>query len=124
MDAIELCLHRGPQSAAGLRQQLGLSQPTLSRRLAGLPQVLVMGRARATRYGLRRTLRDLPLALPLYRVDAAGDAHELGLLHAVHGGWWFADRQRPRDSAWFDGLPWFLADMRPQGFLSAGFARR
>jgi hypothetical protein len=124
MDAIELCLHRGPQSAAGLRQQLGLSQPTLSRRLAGLPQVLVMGRARATRYGLRRTLRDLPLALPLYRVDAAGDAHELGLLHAVHGGWWFADRQRPRDSAWFDGLPWFLADMRPQGFLGAGFARR
>lgn len=122
--AIETLLRRGPLSRGALQDQLGVSQPTLSRRIAAMSQVLSMGRARATRYGLRRNVRDLPSALPLYRIDADGRALQIGTLHAVHGGWWFEDAVAPRDSAWFDGLPWFLADMRPQGFLGAGFARR
>lgn len=121
---LEALLRRGPQTASALLRDLDVSQPTLSRQIAGTPQILMMGRARATRYGWRRSLRELPSAFPLYRIDTRGSALELGRLHAVHGGWWFEDDQQPQNNAWFDGLPWFLADMRPQGFLGTGFAQR
>ena len=68
----------GVSSAAELRRRLAISPATLMRavRAAG-PDVVRLGRARATRYGLRQSWPALEASrFPLFRVNAQrrGDA--------------------------------------------------
>ncbi len=121
--AIRDALARGPQSSRALQQLLRLSQPTVSRALAALgDEVLRLGQGRSSFYSLRDTWPELP-RLPLRRVDDAGRLHELGeLLPLRPAGFAVAGADgtvRPSD-----GLPWWLADLRPQGFLGRAFAQR
>jgi len=118
-------LSSGPRTAAELQATLGISQPTLSRLLATRPaEVCRLGRARATRYAWRRTVHGLAPSQPLYRVTHAGQVVRIGSLQVLQGGFWFDDAEQPTASQWFDGLPWFLADMSPQGFLGQRFVRQ
>ncbi|MDR2214293.1 MAG: type II toxin-antitoxin system HipA family toxin YjjJ [Nevskiaceae bacterium] len=126
-------LHRhGTASAAEIGAALGVSQPTVSRLLAAAGgSVVRFGKARATRYALSRTVARAGSQWPLYRITALGRAELLGHLHALHGGYLFASTAaRPAflhgqfRSGLFPGLPWFLDDQRPQGFLGRAFARR
>ena len=66
---------RSAASASELAVQLGVSVPTLHRLLQEQGDtVIVTGKARRTRYALRRPLRGDLSELPLYAVDAAGQA--------------------------------------------------
>lgn len=123
----------GARSNAEIGQAIGASQPTVSRALAALgDRVLRLGRGRASRYALLREIARAGHAWPLYRVDAQGRAEQLGTLSALfRDGFHFAS-SRPlpafaqpefRDGL-FPGLPWFLDDQRPQGFLGRAFAQR
>lgn len=106
-----------PQTAATLRATLGLSQPSLSRAIRSLePDVLMVGRARATTYALRRRIEDVPREIPLYEV---GDGvRRLAILHPVAPRGLYVEAQVPdAQSGWFDDLPWFMHDLRPQGYL-------
>jgi hypothetical protein len=126
-------LQTGPMSASALQRELGVSQPTMSRlaRKAG-DAVLRIGRARASRYAHRRSLGPLGSRWTVYRIDALGHPHLAAHLHAVTPrGWWYAAVGAA--PGWLDGefrdglfpdLPWFLDDMRPQGFMGRAFARR
>lgn len=130
---IEL-LARGILDGRQLREALGVSQPTLSRTLASFGDHLIrIGRTRASRYGLPSPVRDLGHAWPLYRIDEGGAPRELGTLHSLAGRAWWLDAtagalppaltgEEFQDGI-FPGLPWFLDDMRPQGFLGRAFAR-
>lgn len=110
-------LMAGPRSAAEIAERLAVSQPTVSRLLARhTPPVLALGRGRAARYGLRRAIRALEGDLPVYRIDAEGRASEIGLLAVLHGGVWYQSLEGGT-SMIYDDLPWFLDDMRPQGFI-------
>jgi hypothetical protein len=128
-----LRLH-GRQTAGELLARLGVSRPTLMRaaRAAG-PQVIVRGKARRTAYAARRALRGSLAPLPLYRVDEGGRVQEIARLHLIcpdgcavefleDFGWPLADQDM--QDGWFEGLPYALQDMRPQGFLGRHFARR
>ena len=118
-------LSSGPRTAAELQATLGISQPTLSRLLATrVAEVCRLGRARATRYAWRRWVNGLAPSQPLYRVTHAGQVARIGTLQVLQGGFWFDDIEQPVASQWFDGLPWFLADMRLQGFLGQRFVRQ
>ena len=121
----------GVASAQQLANSLGVDRSTVSRALSGLGNaVLRIGAARSARYALRRSARNLGRRWPLHRIDANGRAHHRGELHALHGGfYWETAGESP---AWlrhgyangvFPGLPFFLSDMRPQGFLGRAFAR-
>lgn len=123
---------RGRLSAGVLADTLGVSRPTLMRavRSAG-DQVVVLGRARRTTYAARRLLRGSAAALPVYRVDTQGEIHELGRLHLTFPPFstaleFFGAIEWPLDDdsrdGWFDGLPYPVYDMRPQGFLGRHFA--
>jgi len=110
-------LMAGPRTAAEIVERLAVSQPTVSRLLArNTPPVIALGRGRAARYGLRRAIRGLEGDLPVYRVDTDGRASEIGLLAVLHGGVWYQSLDGGTSTV-YDDLPWFLDDMRPQGFI-------
>lgn len=122
---------RAAVSAQSLADQLGISIPTLHRLLQEFEgRVIATGRARRTRYALRRPLRGDPADLPVYEVDAAGRAERLTHLALVHPrgscmnlgdtGWPVPDESR---DGWWSGLPYPLYDMRPQGYMGRQFAR-
>jgi hypothetical protein len=122
---------RAPASASSIAEQLGISIPTLHRMLQELAgQVVATGRARRTRYALRMPLRGDLAELPLYEIDKTGRAELLTHLALVHPqgtctrlantGWPIPDESR---DGWWDGLPYPLYDMRPQGYMGRQFAR-
>lgn len=123
----------GVASAPMLATRLGISQPTVSRGIAALgDEVLRIGRTRATRYALRRRIEPHGGSWPLHRIDETGHAQTLGHLHALHQGAWYLECEHAcpllrRDefaSGLFPDLPWFLDDMRPQGFLGRAFVHQ
>ena len=120
---IHAALAGGIRSATELRNRLGVSQPTLSRALRTLrSDVVVLGRGPSTRYALYRNVRDLPAELPIYRVDATGNAERIGTLLTISpDAFWYMDLEQPLASAVHASLPYFLTDMRPQGYLGRRF---
>jgi hypothetical protein len=130
---LESMLRRqGAQSARAIANELGISQPSVSRLITDAgPQIVRLGRARATRYALSHSIARAGSHWPVYRIDAEGHPHTLGELQAVHGGQFHFEAEGSRPAlvhgdfadGLFPGLPWFLDDQRPQGFLGRNFAR-
>ena len=132
-DTLLRVLRENPRagSTALCRLLGGVNRSTLARgfRLLG-SQLVSRGAARRARYALRRTLRGSEAPLPLYRIDEQGRGHQVGQLDLTHPAGSALDCTEPfawplidamRDG-WFDGLPYPLVDMRPQGFLGRNFA--
>src|SRR5690606_38855958 len=113
----------GPRTGRELQARLGVSQPTLSRALGrSRSQIAVLGRGRATRYALYRRVRELEPELPIYRISAAGQSARIATLITIAPDWlWYQDLDQPSFSREFYSLPWFLTDMRPQGYLGRLF---
>lgn len=112
----------------------GINRSTLMRLADRLgDEVVRRGGSRRSRYALRRPLRGRAESLSLYRIDAAGKGHLAAHLDLTSPAGsalayaedcpWPLDADTMRDG-WFDGLPYFLLDMRPQGFLGRHFAHR
>jgi len=121
------------QQAGELVGRLGISRPSLMRAIAELgDQVVVRGRARRTAYAARRSVRGKVDPHPVYKIDESGKAHELGMLVPTYPAGCAMtlteDLPWPLDDemgdGWFRGIPYFLADMRPQGFLGRNFAHQ
>lgn len=122
-DSIRLQLASGPLAARQLLDSMGISQPTLSRVLAELGgEIVRLGAARSIQYALRDGLRGLP-DMPVYRVDVEGKIRLLGTLVPVRPEG-FAMRQEDGVSLYSEGLPWWLVDMRPSGYLGRAYAAR
>jgi hypothetical protein len=124
------------RSAAEVLAGLAASPATLSRLVAadarGPARIERIGAARAMRYALRRHVQGAGSRWPLWRMREDGGVQALGELIALAGGRWRvdADHQAPawllgghRDGL-FDDLPWWLLDVRPQGFLGRALAHR
>lgn len=124
--ALANALSAGTRTGAELRAELGVSQPTLSRMLQGTrAEVAVLGRGRSTRYGLYRRIRELPPELPIHRVSQDGAIERIATLVTIAPGrFWLDDLEQPRTSREFSSLPWFITDMRPQGYLGRLFPLR
>ncbi len=116
---------QGVATSAELQAQLGVSQPTVSRALAPLiqsAQVLKVGAARSQMYLLPRHVERVGVDVPVIKVDETGRTTPFGRLVPLQGGrCWMDEAAGP--SALHDGLPWFLSDMRPQGFIGRAFAQ-
>lgn len=94
-------------------------------------EVLTIGRARRTSYAARRHLRGSAEPIPVFQIDERGGAEQVGRLNLAHpdgtvfefsapSSWPLDDSMR---DGWFDGLPYFLQDLRPAGFMGRQFAR-
>jgi len=117
-------LAAGIRTSEEIQKRLGLSQPTVSRLITGLgDEVVVIGRARARRYTLRRDVRGLGGDFPVFRIDPEGNASSLGGLAAV-GHDEYLWQPKDGEAVSLKSLPWFLADLRPDGFTGRAFVRR
>jgi HipA-like C-terminal domain len=126
---------QGPQTAAELAAAAGVHRSQVSRTLADTADAVVqIGAARRARYALRRRVRNIGDRWPVFRVDDAGRAHEWARLEAFHGGFrvewagaapaWCSLLEVADVDGWVEGFPFFLGDLRPQGFLGRAIARR
>lgn len=61
--------------------------------------------------------------MPIYRIDSEGKVRKLGVLIPVRPEG-FVMRQEDGITRHSDGLPWWLLDMRPQGYLGRAYAAR
>lgn len=120
-------------SAADLAARWRVDRSTIVRTLGELgSDVVSVGATRRTRYALRRKVRDTGTTFPIYRIDATGRAEAWGTLEAYHRAWrmtwtgatpaWAAHFSDP-EGIW-EGFPFFLGDIRPQGFLGRAILRR
>ena len=120
-DPIRLLLGRGPNSSRQIVETTGLSQPTVSRALASLGEEIVrIGSGPSIRYALRDTSRGF-VSAPIFRVSEEGQIRELGSLIPVRPDG-FVMAQADGKMLHSDGLPWWLFDMRPQGYLGRAWA--
>lgn len=121
-----------PVPAAVLAERLGVNRMTLSRLVAASGgQVVRLGQTRATAYALRQPSR-AGSEWPLYRLREDATLEELGRMIALSGDTFHVDASRARTNlqrapesdlaGFFPGLPWYLDDLRPQGFLGRSFA--
>ena len=116
-------LSRGPLSARQLSENLGISQPTISRALTELGDEIVrIGATRSIQYTIRDAMRGLS-DIPIYRIDVEGRLRQLGTLVPVRPEG-FVMCQEDGVALHSDGLPWWLFDMRPQGYLGRAYAFR
>lgn len=122
-EAIRIQLSIGLLSARQLSEKLNISQPTISRALSELGDEIVrIGAARSIQYALRDAARGLP-DIPVYRVDMEGRIRQLGTLIPVRPQGYVMS-QNDGVTLHSDGLPWWLFDMRPQGYLGRAYAAR
>lgn len=115
---------RGIASAQELQEILHKSQPSVSRLLAALSgRVLTLGRARATRYGIGKSIRGLPSQQPVWWTDEDGQLMRLGTLSLLEGD--LVHVEAGSYSGVTRGtLPWFLSPLQAQGFLGRLLAQR
>jgi hypothetical protein len=118
--------------AGELVSRLGISRASLMRAVRELgPQVVARGRTRRIAYSARRAVRGSLSPLPLYAIGENGSVEEVAAIYPTHPEGCAAEFLRPLEwplddemkDGWFAGLPYFLEDMRPQGFLGRHFAR-
>jgi hypothetical protein len=124
-------LGKGVRSAADLKAAFGVSQSSLWRALRPLIQsgkAAQLGVTRGACYALRRTVADIGSAWPLYRIGQQGEINELGTVSALAADEYFVDAATTMDvlgnGGVTEGLPYFLQDQRPGGFLGRAVPTR
>lgn len=116
-------LQRQPMTARQLIDRLQISQPTLSRRIQQLGDlILQLGQARnAKYYAVRKT--DNVINWPLYQVSAAGEPALVGHLFSLYPNY-YCFRDTTAGSVLYDDLPWFIQDIKPRGFIGRALAKQ
>ncbi|RTN25050.1 type II toxin-antitoxin system HipA family toxinoxin YjjJ [Enterobacter quasimori] len=122
-ETIRQLLRQGPTSVRQLTDIMVISQPTISRAMKALgDEVVRIGTGPSIHYVLRDVFRGFSSA-PIYRITEEGQIKPLGRLIPVYPDG-FVMEQTDNVCLHSDGLPWWLFDMRPQGYLGRAYASR
>ena len=117
----------GGKTSRELCARFGVSQPTMSRLLSSLKDTVIpVGRGPRSRYFSLNGPKDVPV----FCVNERGACSPIGHLSVLDGGFFFESGSTMpallgnefRDGL-FDALPWFIHEMRPQGYLGRAIAR-
>ena len=120
-DSLRLILGHGPVSAREIAEKTGLSQPTVSRALAALgDEIIRIGAGPSIQYAIRDYSRSFG-AVPVCCVSNAGTIRVLGTLAPVRPAGFVMERA-DGVAIYSAGLPWWMFDMRPQGYLGRAYA--
>lgn len=122
-ESIRKRLAQGPATPRQLIDLIGFSQASLSRALVHLgPDLVSTGAARSIQYFLQDPSRGLP-DLSIHRVNRDGALEHLGHMVPVRP-YGFVTFPANGKASHSEGLPWWLHDMRPQGYLGRAYAQK
>ena len=116
----------GPLSPAILMARLELSQSTLFRSVnAQSNRIISLGASRNRKLAALRDIRRMGSKIPLFSINEKGKISPLGNLIALHPNTFVflrdAESTKPR---FYPGVPFFLDELRPQGFLGRAFGQK
>jgi len=120
------CLERGPATSAEIQIATGLSQTAVARQLRAMgDSVIRLDKSRPPRYVMTCNAFGGDDNIPLIMVNAHGNTMVAADVRPLaHGGFIVQPRTgMPRvllgegGEGLYDDLPYFLSDLRPQGFL-------
>jgi len=124
-------LKQGPATSKEIQAATGLSQTLVSRQIRDMgDSIIKLPRGRSPRYVMTKNAFGGDGKLPLYMVDAHGNNTSVALLRPLaHGGFYMQALTGMPDvllgeskNGLYDDLPYFLDDLRPQGFLGRQIA--
>ncbi|MFZ6736061.1 type II toxin-antitoxin system HipA family toxin YjjJ [Undibacterium sp. Ji42W] len=114
LDKLRRLLMQEPQKTAAILATLDISQPTFSRLWSTVSDGFVIGAARARSYALLRQVAGVDAPIPVFRVTEQGQIESIGNIDPLQGAYYALTG---KSSQLFQGMPYFLSDLRPQGFL-------
>jgi len=124
-------LTRGAATSKEIQAATGLSQAAVSRQLRGMgDSIITLPSGRSPRYALTRNAFGGDDKLPLFMVDAHGNNVPVAIIRPLaHGGFFVkaltgmpAVLLGEGKNGLYEDLPYFLDDLRPQGFLGRQIA--
>ncbi len=124
-------LSHHPATSEELQRATGLSQPAVSRKLNAMEDKIIKLRdGRTIRYYLTRNAFGADNKLPLYMVDPHGNNAIVAFIRPLAPEGFFIEPGINMPSSLlgesgngiYDDLPYFLDDLRPQGFLGRQLA--
>ena len=124
-------LERGPATSREIQAATGLSQTAVSRQLRGMrDSVIKFQSGRSPGYALTRNAFGGDDRLPLFMVDAHGNNVLVANVRPLAHGGFFVEPETgmppvllgESGNGIYDDLPYFLSDLRPQGFLGRQIA--
>ena len=110
-------LARGPTRASAIMEALDISQPTFSRLWTEIRDGVVLGAGKARQYALRRDVPGVDAPISIFRVSEVGQVKPVGHIDPLQGGFYALTLADETTALLFHGMPYFLQDLRPQGFL-------
>lgn len=125
-------LESGAQTSRQLQAATGLSQPAVSRQIQQLgDRVVKLPNGRNPKYALTRNAFGSNAKLPLFAVDAHGNNIIAAYIRPLLTGGYFVELCSGGSplllgvdgSGVFSDLPYYLQDLRPQGFVGQQIAR-
>ncbi|MDQ7002120.1 MAG: type II toxin-antitoxin system HipA family toxin YjjJ [Ghiorsea sp.] len=128
---IEQCLHAEPLSSKQLQDKTGLSQTVVARQLRELgKRIIKVSNGRPPLYALTANAFGADDNLLICMVDAYGHNTAVATLRPLaHGGFFVEERVGMPSlllgegkNGIYEDLPYFLYDLRPQGFLGRQIA--
>ncbi|MES2257413.1 MAG: type II toxin-antitoxin system HipA family toxin YjjJ [Pseudomonadota bacterium] len=117
IEKLQQLLMRGPAKASTILATLDVSQPTFSRLWATISDGIVLGASKARQYALRRHVPGVDAPVPIFRVSEKGQVEAIAHLAPLQGGFYALTPLEGTSYRVFQGMPYFLQDLRPQGFL-------
>ncbi len=106
------------------------SRATMMRLIKSLgDQIVIGGAGSKTTYAARRAIRGNIQPIPLYQIDENGHGRQVATIEPTSSGCLLRLNEAlawpltgDMVDGWYYGLPYFLDDMRPQGFIGRNFA--
>ncbi|MEA2060841.1 MAG: type II toxin-antitoxin system HipA family toxin YjjJ [Thermodesulfobacteriota bacterium] len=127
-------LERGPSSSREIQTALELSQSSVSRMLKKLDYTIVrIKEGRSVRYAATCNAFGASDKIPLSTINAFGEPRSIAYLRPLNCGQYFLEPVSPdfsplllgeNRSCLFDDLPYFLLDLKPQGYLGRHIAKK
>jgi hypothetical protein len=131
--SIKQYLSSGPATSKEIQVHMGLSQPTVARKLRSIKENIVsIDSGRSPVYALTKNVFGQGDKLPLAMVDVYGNTVLAAIIRPLaHGGFFVETRTGApsvllgnNKNGLYDDLPYFLLDLCPQGFLGRKIAEQ
>jgi hypothetical protein len=131
--SIRQYLEKGPATSKNIQAATGLRQSSVARQLKEMgDKVIQLRQGRSIKYAVTRDAFGVNDKIPLSTVDAHGHISLLAYIRPLGHGGFFVEPVSTisplllgeNGNGLYDDLPYFLFDVRPQGFLGRQIARR